>query len=195
MSLSSDLQALLKRIQPQKQVYNEASPEPTPALLSLLGRMEARRWKEETLVQTVEYIRESANEIKLILHLRTCEQCQMEACLSVERYGGRGLPWFLDLINDVNEGCLPYYADDEDPRFDDCPRVENYRIGSYWEDAENERKGVNPKPKETLKFIEDRCSWAEKIIRQQIVMATQFYKRLKNWDLNGQPPEGRFLPF
>jgi len=110
----------------------------------------------------------------------------MEASLSVERYGGRGLPWFLDLINDVNED----YGDPEyqiDPRFADCPRVQDYRIGSYWDRTTDS--------KETLRFIDDRLNWAEKIIRQRIVMATQFYKRLNNWNLNGEPPTEPSLPF
>jgi len=179
--LSAELQALLKRTQ-KIEVYKEASSEPSPALLSLLGRMEARRWKEETLTLTVEYIRESAYEIKLIQHLRTCKQCQMEAELSVERYGGRGLPWFLDLINDPYECCG---EEDEDPRFTGRPHTEDYKIGSYWTGSS----------KDTMRFINDRINWAEKIIRQQIVMATQFYKRLKKWDLNGVAPTEPTLPF
>jgi len=175
---------LLKRTQKPQPTYKEPSSEPSPALLALLGRMEAQAWKEETLQSTVEYIRESANEIRLIQHLRSCKECQMEASLSVERYGGRGLPWFLDLINDPFE-CGADVS--EDPRFVDCPRVQNYKIGSYWDKSTAHN--------ETWKFISDRLTWAEKIIRQQIVMATQFYKRLKVWDLNGLPPREEALPF
>jgi len=142
--------------------------------------MEARAWKEDTLVWTVGYIQECAYEAKLIQHLRKCKKCQLEASISIERYGGRCLPWFLDLINDVNE-CY----NTENPMFANCPRVQDYAIGSYWDKSTDHN--------ETWKFINDRLDWAEKIIRQRIVMATQFCKRLKNWDLNGQPPNEDFL--
>ena len=180
--MSSELQALLKRMQPPTPKYKQVNPEPSPYLTALVRRMEARQWRNETLLLTIEYIKESAGEIKFIRHLRTCHECQMEASLSVERYGGRCLPWFLDLINDVNE-CY----DTEDPRWKDCPRVENYRIGSYWDKSTD--------PDETMKFILDRLSWAEKLIRQQIMMSTQFYKRLKIWNLSGEPPSEETLPF
>ena len=182
--MSSELKALLKRTQKPQPKYQEPSSEPSPALLSLLGRMEARAWKEETLVATVEYIRESANEIKFIQHLRSCKQCQLEASLSVERYGGRGLPWFLDLINDPFECGATV---EEYPYLRDCPRVQDYRIGSYWDGSTDHN--------ETWKFITDRLAWAEKIIRQQIMMATRFYKRLNAWDLSGLPPSEETLPF
>jgi len=145
--------------------------------------MEARAWKEETLAATVEYIKESAYEIKVIQHLRICQECQMEVCLSIERYGGRCLPWFLDLTNgdiaDAEDGG--YFANS------DCPPVRNYKIGSYWDRTLDS--------KETLRFIMDRIAWAERIIRLQIVQATQFYKRLKAWDLTGLAPSEESLPF
>ena len=146
--------------------------------------MEARRWRDNQLASTLEYLKESADEIKFIRHLRTCRECQLEATLSIERYGGRGLPWFFDLINDPFE-C----SDDveEDSIWKDCPRVQDYRIGSYW-DSSTEHN-------ETSKFITDRLDWAEKIIRQQIWNAAAYYKLLKEWDLNGEPPLEPALPF
>jgi len=195
VKLSEELLALLKRTQtfgiPK---YKEPSSEPSPALLALLGRMAAREWRDDQLILTIEYLKQSANEIKFIQHLRTCRECQMEASLSVERYYGRGLPWFLDLINDVVE-CYADYNNDEDAkelsqwdhRFDDCPRVGNYRIGSYWDRTIDS--------KETLQFINDRCNWAEKTIRQQIMMAVDYYKLLKEWDLTGEYPLEPALPF
>jgi len=167
----------LKRTQPRKQVYKEPSSEPSPALLSLLGRMAAREWRDEQLTRTLEYLKESASEIKFIRHLRECKECQLEATLSIERYGGRGLPWFFDLINDPFE-C----GDDvgEDSIWKDCPRVQDYRIGSYWDRSTDHN--------ETGKFITDRLNWAEKIIRQQIWDAAAYYKLLKEWDLSGESP-------
>jgi len=172
----------LQRTQPKKPRYKEPSPEPSPALLSLLGRMEARRWREETMAETVEYIRESAYEIKFIRHLRTCRECQLEASLSVERYGGRGLPWFFDQNN------FDCFLDEvEDPRFKDCPRVGNYRIGSYWNGTTDHN--------ETMKFINDRIDWAEKHIKQQIWTAVDYYRLLKEWDLTEPYPIEENLPF
>jgi len=184
--LSNELLILLKRTQKPQPKYREPSSEPSPALLALLGRMEARAWKEETLARTVEYIKESANEIKLIQHLRSCKECQLEASISIERYGGRCLPWFLDLINDPFECGDPEWIQNH-PFWKDCPRAQDYAIGSYWDKS--------TKHNETWKFISDRINWAEKIIRQQIAMATQFYKRLNAWDLTGLPPSEETLPF
>jgi len=91
------------------------------------------------------------------------------------------MPWFLDLVNDVNE------CGAGDPRYAGCPRVEDYEMGSYWDRSTDFD--------EIWRFITDRCSWAEKLIRQEIVMATRFYKRLKGWDLNTPPPTEENLPF
>jgi len=168
----------LKRIRPP-QTWIEPSSEPSPSLVRLLNRMEDRRWQQETLEDAVQFIRECACEIKFILHLRQCGRCKLEVTLSIERYGGRDLPWFLDLINDVNELS-------EDPLYEGCPRVQAYRIGSYWDKSTDHN--------ETLKFINDRITWAEKIIRQQILQAVRFYRRVKNWNLNESRPTSSTLP-
>ena len=131
---------------------------------------------------TVEYLKESANEIQFIRHLRTCRECQLEVSLSVERYGGRGLPWFFDSNN------FDSFLDEiEDPRFKDCPRIQNYKIGSYWDRTTDSN--------ETMRFINDRIDWAEKHIKQQIWVAVDYYKLLKEWDLMGEPPMEENLPF
>jgi len=194
--LSAELRALLERIQKPKTkpVCRKASLKPSPELLSLIGRMEARKWRADQLTCAVEYLRESANEIYLIKHIRACRRCQLEAELTVERYYGRGLPWFLDIMNDVAES----WGDPDveaDLRLKDCPRVEDYRIGSYWEDVKCVRAGKPIPAKETLKFIMDRCDWAERVIRQQIFVAARFYKRLKDWDLEPPVPTEASLPF
>jgi hypothetical protein len=157
--------------------------------------MEASDWRDDELDYTINYIKESANEILFIRHLRTCGQCKFEAKLSVERYGGRGLPWFLDLVNDVCQNFELEVEAEPDPRFVHCPRLEDYEIGSYWEDLENARRGIESQPKETLKFIEDRCKWAEELIKKQIIVAAHYYKQLKSWDLEGQPPSQPELPY
>lgn len=151
--------------------------------MALVGRMAAREWRDDQLVQTIEYLKESANEIKFIQHLRTCRECRLEAELSIERYGGRGLPWFFDLINDPYEAGF-FQDGDEDP-YPGRPHTEDYKIGSYWTGSSQD----------TLRFIDDRSKWAENIIRQQIMMAVQFYKQLRNWDLNGEAPTEPQRPY
>lgn len=193
--MSSELMALLKRTQPEpsKPNYRKVSPEASPYLAALMGRMAAREWRDDQLVLAVEYLKQSAGEIDFIKHLKTCYECRMEAELSIERHGGRCLPWFLDLINDPYE-CGDFQNGNEDP-YPGRPHTEDYRIGSYWEDVENMRQGIEGKPKETWKFIEARCQWAEKIIKQQIMMAVTYYKLLKEWDLSGEYPIESNLPF
>jgi len=165
--------------------------------MALLGRMEARAWKADKLLAILEYIKRTVNEVYLIQHLRTCWTCQMEAQLTIERYAGRGLPWFLDLSNgDLADDDEDNYWREMDPRFKDAPKVRDYYIGSYWEDVENARRGIKGKPKETGRFIEARIKWAEKINRENIVLMTQYYKQLNQWDLNGEPPpEPPIAPF
>ena len=64
---------LLKRTQPKpsKPDYEKVSPEASPYLAALMGRMAAREWRDDQLVLAVEYLKESANEILFIRHLRT----------------------------------------------------------------------------------------------------------------------------
>jgi len=174
----SELEMLLKRIQPREQKWTEPSREPSPYLNALLGRMEAREWQQDTLERLVLYLKECANEVKMIMHLRKCKDCQLEAQLEIERHGGSHLGlWFLDLINDPFE-C----GDDVDfetyPWLKDCPRARDYKIGSYWSGSSED----------TLRFINDRVTWAEKLIRQDIWAAVDFYKRVKDWDLAGAQP-------
>ena len=150
---------------------------PSPELTALLGRMDNRAWREQMLMFTTEYIKESANELFLIRHLRACEECRLIAQLDVERYLGSRSVWFLNIQNDVAQDWdEDMYA--EDPDLKDYPRVENYRIGSYW-------TGSSP---DTLRFIDDRMKWADKVIRKKMLLACQYYKKVKAWDLNGEVP-------
>ena len=168
---SKCLQLLLnrsQRIQPWRPMRRV---EPTSHQRVLLGRMETRRWvglaKETVLMQ----IRELAFEIKWIKHVETCRTCLLEIQLNIERYGGGRLPWYLDLINDVNQMT-------EDFVFKGCPKVEDYRIGSYWRGSSED----------TFRFIKDRLNWAEEITRKQLVAAVAYLKLLMNWNFDWEPP-------
>jgi hypothetical protein len=178
--LTSDLQVLLNKAVPLKPklTVKKQNRKPSPDLMALLGRMDNRAWREQTLVFIVAYIKESAGELLLIKHLRTCEECRAIAQLDVERYLGSRSVWFLDLQNDMGsqdwdeEDCADYLD------LKGCPRADDYKIGSYW-------SGSSP---DTLRFIDDRANWAEKLIRKKMLAARSYYKRVKAWDLDGQPP-------
>lgn len=83
------------------------------------------------------------NEFKELEHFQKCETCRLEFCLSVERYLGRGAPWYLDLMND---DC--YYTDKHKPK----PR--QFKVGRSVEDG--------------LKFIDARIAWAQPIIKAEL---------------------------
>jgi hypothetical protein len=150
---------------------------PSPQLMALLGRMDNRAWREQILIFTAEYIKESANELFFIRHLRSCEECRLIAQLDVERYLGSRSVWWLNIQNDIAHS----WDDDEDEidsDWKDCPRAEDYRIGSYWTGSSDD----------TLRFIDDRMKWADRVIRKKMLLACQYYKRVKAWDLNGEAP-------
>lgn len=178
--MTSNLQVLLNRAVPLKPKLKvkKRNLKPGPELMALLGRMDNRAWREQMLVFIAAYIRESAEELLFIRHLRSCEECRLIAQLDVERYLGTRSVWFLNIQNDVAQD----WNEDEDyaadPDFKDCPRVEDYKIGSYW-------NGSSP---DTLRFIDDRLKWADKVIRKKMLLACQYYKKVKAWDLNGEPP-------
>lgn len=133
--------------------------------------METRRWVGLTKETVLMQIRELAFEIKWIKHVETCGNCLLEIQLNVERYGGSRLPWYLDLINDVNELTEEFV-------FKGCPKVEDYRIGSYWTGTSDD----------TIRFIKDRLHWAENLIRKQIVAATGFLRIIMSWNFDWEPP-------
>ena len=118
-------------------------------------------------------IRGLAKEIRMLKHARGCGRCLLELQLDVERYGGRRCVWYLDIMNDPTVIC-----DDEDfediPWWKDAPRIQNYRIGSYWAGSSED----------TVRFIKDRMRWAEKIMKDQIATATKFLRIVINWDLD-----------
>lgn len=108
-------------------------------------------------------------------HFKTCEMCQAELSLSLTRYNGRCAPWFINIENDIE--CPEIYEEYE--VYHDAPRLWNYDMGNYW-------TGENHV--EALRFILDRCSWAEEKIKEMAVVATVHLEQMVEWDLNGFPP-------
>ena len=108
-------------------------------------------------------------------HFKTCRMCQAELSLSITRYAGRCAPWFLNLEGEL-DGPELY---EEYEIYQDAPRPGDYDMGSYWTGENHE---------ETLRFILDRCSWAEEKIKEMAVAATVHLEQMVEWDLNGFPP-------
>jgi len=99
----------------------------------------------------------SWHDLQLVKKLRRDDDAMLELMLAIERYGGRGLPWYLNPTNFLD--------------LDDCPKITEYEIGSYWSGRE-----LLPG---TRKFIEDRLEWAEKKLSETLRAKTSEFSALK----------------
>jgi len=175
--MSTELITLLQRIQGRRERFTkptEEPPKPSADLKRLLGRMETRRWKEESLIDLELLIRDLDADLSLMEHLKTCRQCQLELTIDVERYYGNHCGvWYLDLMNG---DYLPEY-------YPDCPKAENYEIGSYWSGTSDG----------TIKFIKDRIAWAEKITEKEFAAACKLIAVLENWPVSKGIPENSWV--
>ena len=162
-SLSKDMQFLLQRTKRFKPA-TEQPPEPSVDFKSLWGRIETRHWIKESLQELEFLIYELDAELGFNEHVKTCERCQIELQLSVERYLGSRGPWWINL---QNGDCLSEY-------YPGCPKVENYQIG---------------RSDETLRFIKDRLDWSSKITEKQFKAACRLVKILENWPVTKGIPE------
>lgn len=172
--MSSELQALLKRIQPPTPKYKKANPEPSPYLMALVDRMATRDWLQSTEEQLIDLITHLRGEVKFIEHLPHCWACRMELQLDVERYYGRRSMWYLCLENTE-------YLEEEYP---DCPKVEDYRLDNYWAQVERVRQGITKSDANTMEFILDRARWAYNIMGEQIKLSRQLLRMVRNWDFS-----------
>ena len=165
------MKLLLKKIErPQRfKPATEDPPEPSRDLRSLWGRLETRRWIKKSLQELDFAIEELGAELGFNEHLKNCETCRMELCLSVERYMGSRGPWWINL---QNGDYLP-------EQFLDCPKLEDYEIGYYGKDNQPG----------THKFIKDRMTWATKITKKQFKAACKLVKILENWPVTEGIPE------
>jgi len=105
----------------------------------------------------------------------------MELQLDIERYLGRQAPWYLNLTDEAGfddevwESLPEYYKD--------CPRVEKYKIGSYWTGCSED----------TIRFIKDRFKWAEKVLKQEVRAVRRYLRALKKWDLESPLPPDSYI--
>jgi hypothetical protein len=189
----AELQLLLDRIKPkpQRRVRSKRNNgKISPEMSALLTRINDRRWKAEALELIREFIRATADDVWLARHIRECEMCYAESMLSIERYRSRGLPWFLfqdDEWEDEDDSPLEVHQ-----RFKGFPRIRDYYIPSYWEEAESLRAGRPISHSGTNDFIKARLEWGEKVSRQNLVLACNFYKLLNSWNLTGDRPSYDF---
>ncbi len=107
-----------------------------------------------------------------------------ELQIDVERYGGsRSGLWFLDITNEVGIGDDEEFWETMPEYFKSMPRVNDYRIGSYWNGASED----------TVRFIKDRLEWARKNIVKEVRTISNYLRALKNWDLKSELPPNSFF--
>jgi hypothetical protein len=122
---------------------------------TLLGKTMEQEADEQSLHETIE---EATSELQTIKHIKTCHQCQMELCLSIERYLGTRGPWWINIEDD---GILEY-----EDALDDRPTVKKYKVGKSVE--------------HTLKFLIDRMAWAQNKIESEMKENQTQLKQLKS---------------
>ncbi len=116
-------------------------------------------------------IRELDAEIHEYEHYMNCEVCLVELQLNVERYLGTRGPWFLD-----------YQFEEVVSEFPDCPKAEDYKIGSYRDSSSD-----------TIRFIKDRLAWAIKFTEKRFKAACRLIHILENWPTSRGIPEVSWL--
>jgi len=122
--------------------------------LLLSGKTLWQKEQEQTLKKQIADLKQ---EIERIEHIFECRDCMLMIVMAIERYGGRNLPWYLNLTQGFEFS-------------DDCPKPEDYEIGYY---------GKDNLPG-TRKFILDRLSWALKTIRKTLQDSEKELKELSN---------------
>lgn len=146
---------------------------PSKEMVKLMNRLEARRWQTDELDRTMFNLEWTQQQISWIEHIRSCRQCQIEMQINIERYCGSRGPWYLNLEGEM---CFPEIYEEEGI-YKTCPKPQDYKIGYYGHSSED-----------TIRFILDRCKWAEAIIRSDIEILVDYYVDMEEWDLEASPP-------
>ena len=177
--MSKELLDLVQRSQRFKPATKKP-PKPTVELTALLKRMRTRRWKQETETELKAFIEQTKSEMAFIRHVGKCGNCLFELQMNIERYWGRGCPWFLDVHDEIG---LPdeflEFDDEYNPHLKGMPLVRDYQIGSYWTGPSDD----------TIRFIKDRLSWAEKKLKKDLGFAAKALTILEGWDFNLHTPQ------
>jgi len=165
------MQMLLERISKPTLPATYEPPETSDALRNLWSLVETRQWQKDMLEQLEFKIMELDAEINQYEHYINCEICLADLQLSVERYLGTRGPWFLDY---QFEECVS--------EFPDCPKAEDYKIGSYSNSSSD-----------TVRFIKDRLAWAIKFTEKRFKAACKLVPILENWPPSRGIPEVSWL--
>ncbi len=174
----------MEKINAKPEPKLESPPEPSMELLNLMSKVDNRRWLAEEIPATEERLKKQLYDLKFVIHAPKCEQCMAELQIDVERYGGsRSGLWFLDLTNEVGIGDDEEFWETMPEYFKSMPRVNDYRIGSYWNGASED----------TVRFIKDRLEWARKNIVKEVRTISNYLRALKNWDLKSELPPNSFF--
>ena len=99
--MSNNLLALLERIKAKtEEVKPVEKPPESPYLMKLIGRIEAKKWRDEMLQKTLERLCWLQDELDFVRLIQNDETLQFELSLDVIRYGGShsGL-WYLHLLD------------------------------------------------------------------------------------------------
>jgi len=181
----SELQLLLEKINSKPKLENlENSPEPSAELLNLMTRVENRQWLAEEIPATKERLKEQLNDLKFIVHALKCDQCLTEFQLDVERYlGSHSGMWYLDLTNEVEFDDDEEFWENVPEYYKSMPQAKDYHIGNYWSGMSDD----------TIRFIKDRLTWAQKTMRQDVRVIRKYLRALKNWDLKTDLPPDSYL--
>jgi len=172
--MSKNLQFLLERIQPPEVKPIDRPVPMSTELSTLLNRVDNRKWQKAELIRILHNLQELQQELEIFKHIRKCEQCQVELQLSVERYMGTRGPWWINLQNEIG---FPEIYEEEEGIYKTCPRPQNYKIGCYTHSSED-----------TIRFIMDRMTWAEKIIKADAETLVDYYIAFEDWNLKSQAP-------
>ena len=142
----------------------------------LIHRTNEHKWIEIAYLQLIIEIVRLRAEARFIWHFPKCQMCKANLIIDVERYCGCHTFWYLSLENSE-------YLEEQ---YLDIPKLENYRLGNYWEQAKwCEKHGNTDVPGEnTYQFILDRANWAYKIYGNQIHSARQMLRLVKAWDFS-----------
>jgi len=138
-------------------------------LMKALDIVERREWRERELQYAIDRLVGLAMDLEFIEAICHDKTLQLEVAINVIRYGGRDCPWFLYL---QDGDFLP-------ERYRSCPRVENYKMGSYF-------TGENYD--EAIRFILDRAKWAERRLQREVEVVVDYYHALEEWDLESELP-------
>jgi hypothetical protein len=143
----------------------------------ILDRVKVRAWLIEVQDALFLHIQQMHWETKMIEHLPKNKMGMIELTLDAERYmGSKCGIWWLD--QQASEWIEKSWRS--------CPKMKDYHIGNYWEQAEwyKEHGNCNVPGQNTEQFILDRAKWAYEKIGKNIKICRKMMRLVKNWNFS-----------